>query len=163
MFLTRDTGLRDTGQKVPELVEGPSRNSIISLLAQQEAWEDFLAYRLLKGRFDWHEFDEADTYVEQERYLPLATRIAQGENLGIPKKKTINKMGTGKKRVVYSFEPDEMLMLKLIAFLLYKYDSHFSPNCYAFRRGKKAHDAIIAINKAIRSQRMWAYKLDIHD
>ncbi|MBQ8956883.1 MAG: hypothetical protein IJ057_00035 [Bacteroidales bacterium] len=161
--MTRDTGLRDTGQKVPELVEGPSRNSIISLLAQQEAWEDFLAYRLLKGRFDWHEFDEADTYVEQERYLPLATRIAQGENLGIPKKKTINKMGTGKKRVVYSFEPDEMLMLKLIAFLLYKYDSHFSPNCYAFRRGKKAHDAIIAINKAIRSQRMWAYKLDIHD
>ena len=171
MSLTRDTGLRDTGQKVPEPVEGPticpkdlkSRVSIISQLTFQQTWEDFLAYRLLKGRFSWHEFDEADAFVEREDYLPLATKIAQGEGIGIPTKKLVNKMGSGKKRVVYSFAPDEMLVLKLIAFLLYKYDDQFAPNCYAFRRGLKASDAIFKINKAIRRQKMWAYKLDIHD
>ena len=159
MSLTRDMGLRDTGQ-----VQSPaSRVSIISQLTLQETWEEFLAYRLMKGRFNWREFDEADTFVEREAYLPLATKIAQGEGLGIPTKKLVNKMGSGKKRVVYSFAPDEMLILKLIAFLLYKYDDQFAPNCYAFRRGVKACDAIFKINKAIKGQKMWAYKLDIHD
>ena len=137
--------------------------SIINQLVCQDTWEEFLAYRLMKGRFNWHEFDEADAFVEREDYLPLVTKIAEGEGLGIPTKKLVNKMGSGKKRVVYSFAPDEMLVLKLIAFLLYKYDDQFAPNCYAFRRGLKAHDAVFNINKAIRDQKMWAYKLDIHD
>ena len=137
--------------------------SIINQLVCQDTWEEFLAYRLMKGRFNWHEFDEADAFVEREDYLPLVTKIAEGGCLGIPTKKLVNKMGSGKKRVVYSFAPDEMLVLKLIAFLLYKYDDNFAPNCYAFRRGLKAHDAVFNINKAIRDQKMWAYKLDIHD
>ena len=137
--------------------------SILTQLTRQETWEEFLAYRLLKGRFTWHEFDEADSYVEREEYLPLAEKIARGEVLGIPTKKVINKMGTDKKRVVYSFAPDEMMLLKLIAFRLYDYDGCFAPNCYAFRRGIKASDAIFHINRAIGGRKMWAYKLDIHD
>ena len=137
--------------------------SILTQLTRQEAWEEFLAYRLMKGRFNWHEFDEADRFVEQEAYLHLAQRIAQGEGLGIPTKKIVNKMGSGKKRVVYSFAPDEMVILKLIAFRLYQYDACFTPNCYAFRRGIKASDAIFRIRKAIGDRKMWAYKLDIHD
>ena len=137
--------------------------SILTQLTRQETWEEFLAYRLVKSRFNWHEFDEADRFVEQEAYLHLAQKIARGEGLGIPKKKIVNKMGTGKKRVVYSFAPDEMVILKFIAFKLYDYDAVFSPNCYAFRRGIKACDAIFFINRAIGNRRMWAYKLDIHD
>ena len=137
--------------------------SILTQLTRQDIWEEFLAYRLMKGRFTWHEFDEADRSVEREAYLHLAQRIAQGESLGIPVKKIVNKMGTGKKRVVYSFAPDEMVILKLIAFKLYDYDACFSPNCYAFRRGIKASDAIFRIRRAIGGRRMWAYKLDIHD
>ena len=164
--MTRDfetAGLRDTnGLVVPQSIS-PAVQSIISQLTLQETWEAFLAYRLLKGRFNWHEFNEADAFVEREDYLPLATKIAQGEGIGIPTKKLVNKMGSDKKRIVYSFAPDEMLVLKLIAFLLYKYDDQFAPNCYAFRRGLKASDAVFKINKAIRGQKMWAYKLDIHD
>ena len=107
--------------------------SIISQLTQQETWEEFLAYRLMKGRFNWHEFDEADAFVDKELYLPLATQIAQGEGLGIPTKKLVNKMGSGKKRVVYSFAPDEMLILKLIAFLLYKSPTFFLFGCSGSR------------------------------
>ena len=164
MSLTRDTGLRDTGQAFcPASRVSQSRVPILSQLTRQETWEEFLAYRLMKGRFNWHEFDEADAFVEHEDYLPLATKIAQGKGLGIPTKKLVNKMGSGKKRIVYSFAPDEMLVLKLIAFLLYRYDDQFAPNCYAFRRGLKASDAIFKINKTIRDRQMWAYKLDIHD
>ena len=172
MSLTRDfetSGQRvgpstgsGTSLAVPQSIS-PAVQSIISQLTLQETWEEFLAYRLMKGRFNWHEFDEADAFVEREDYLPLAKKIAEGEGLGLPTKKLVNKMGSGKKRVVYSFAPDEMLILKLIAFLLYKYDDQFAPNCYAFRRGLKASDAVFKINKSIRNQKMWAYKLDIHD
>ena len=137
--------------------------SILTQLTRQETWEEFLAYRLMKGRFTWHEFDEADTYVEREEYLPLAKRIVQGEGLGIPLKKIVNKMGTGKKRVVYSFAPEEMTILKLLAFKLYDYDEWFAPNCYAFRRGMKASDAVFDMIRAIGDKEMWAYKLDIHN
>ena len=137
--------------------------SILTQLTRQETWEEFLAYRLMKGRFTWHEFDEADSYVEREAYLPLAQKIIQGEGLGIPRKKIVNKMGTGKKRVVYSFSPDEMTILKLIAFRLYDYDDWFAPNCYAFRRGVKASDAIFDIIRDIGDRKTWAYKLDIHN
>ena len=42
--------------------------SIIDRLSEQQTWEEFLTYRLLKGRFNWYEFDEADTYVSEAQY-----------------------------------------------------------------------------------------------
>lgn len=137
--------------------------SIITQLGKPEAWEEFLAYRLRKGQYNWHDFDKADTFVEEEQYRSLAARIARGEKLGIPNKKVINKMGSSKKRVVYSFDGDTMRILRLLAHLLYRYDNHFASNCYAFRRGMNAHDAIRRVNKSLHGHPMWAYKLDIHD
>lgn len=138
-------------------------SSILQQIVSERAWEEFLAHRLLKGRFNWHSFQEADAYVEQHLYLEEAEKIARGESLGIPERVVINKMGTGKKRIVYRFQPERMRVLKLIAHLLYRYDGIFSPNCYAFRRGLRPGDAIFRINKAIGGRQMWAYKVDIHD
>ena len=139
-------------------------DSLIEKLSSQESWEEFLAHRLKKGRFTWRVFEEADAYVEGEDYLPAAERLLRGEGPGIPDKKVVNKMGTGKKRIVYSFAPEEMTVLKMLSHLLYKYDGRFAPGCYAFRRGIRASDAIFHIRKALRGRPpMWAYKLDIHD
>ena len=137
--------------------------SILHSLVRQETWEAFLAHRLLKGRYTWHAFREADAYVASEQYLEVAARLLRGEGLGIPRKKTVNKMGTGKKRTVYTFPPEETAVLRMIAYLLYRYDSRFSPNCYAFRRGLQASDAIRNLRKELGDKKMWAYKLDIHD
>lgn len=137
--------------------------SIIEQLSGQGVWEEFLAYRLKKGRFNWQEFCEADSYVSEEQYLPVVKRLQASEGLSIPAKHLVNKMGTGKKRVVYSFPQDEMTVLKVISYLLYRYDGLLSPNCYSFRRGLTAHDAVFDIVKAIGDKPVWAYKLDIHD
>ena len=138
-------------------------DGILGQLESQAAWDEFLAHRLMKGRFTWSLFKDADAYVAEEQYLPVAHALVEGEGPGIPERKRINKMGTGKKRTVYSFSLEETRALKLLAHLLYRYDAAFSPNCYAFRRGLRASDAIYAIRKALYGRRMWAYKLDIHD
>ena len=132
-------------------------------IERQEVWDDFLAYRLRKGRFTWHSFVEADEFVEAERYLPAARRASGAEGLGIPVRTVINKMGSGKKRIVYQFPPDDKAVLKLISYLLYRYDDRFASNCYSFRRGMRACDAIYKINKSLEGRSLWAYKVDIHD
>ena len=136
---------------------------IIDLLSAQQTWEEFLTYRLLKGRFNWYEFDEADTYVSEQQYRDVVARLQRGETLSVPTRHLVNKMGSGKKRVVYSFPPDEMIVMKVMAFLLYRYDGQLAPNCYSFRRGLTAHDAIHHLVRSIDNRQMWAYKLDIHN
>ena len=138
-------------------------DSILRLAADNRAWERFLAHRLRQGRLNWRAFEEVDAFVGSRRYLPWADKIASGEGLGVPTRLVINKMGTGRKRVVYRFPQEEMLVLKLIAHLLYRYDGIFSPNCYSFRQGIQAGDAIRKINKALHGKKMWAYKVDIHN
>jgi retron-type reverse transcriptase len=137
--------------------------SILDQLSKQAAWEEFLTFRLQKGRFNWHDFDEADTFVSEQRYLPVVESWLRGESSSVPTKHLVNKMGSGKKRVVYSFTDDEMKVLKCLSFLLYRYDSELSPNCYSFRRGLSAHDAVLNVIHAIDQRPMWGYKLDIHN
>lgn len=137
--------------------------SVIERLSEQQTWEDFLTSRLMKGRFNWYEFNEADTYVAEKQYRPVVSRLQRGEPLSVPTRHLVNKMGSGKKRVVYSFPPEEMIVLKAMAFLLYRYDAQLAPNCYSFRRGLTAHDAIHHLVRSIDNQPMWAYKLDIHN
>lgn len=138
-------------------------DGILGKLDSQAVWEEFLSHRLMKGRFTWSLFEDADAFVAEERYLPVARAWMAGGGPGIPERKRINKMGTGKKRTVYCFGPDETRVLKLISWLLYRYDGRFCPNCYSFRRGLKASDAVFSLRKVLRGRRMWAYKLDIHD
>lgn len=135
--------------------------SIIEQLTTQQVWDEFLAYRLLKGRLNWSEFEREDEMIEREEYVPLVDEIFAASGLSIPHKKVINKMGTGKKRVVYTYAPGEMTVLKVLTYLLYKYDEKFSPNCYAFRRGLKATDAVLKLYHKVRNKGLWAYKLDI--
>lgn len=137
--------------------------SILEQLPRPGVWEEFLAYRLRKGRLNWHAFEQADDYVAEGGYLPVAERFAAGGTPGIPTRHQINKMGTGKKRIVYRFPPDEMTALKVIAHLLYRYDGFLCPNCYSFRRGQTAHDAVQRLVRAVGGEPVWAYKLDIHD
>lgn len=137
--------------------------SIIEQIGQQAVWEEFLAYRLLKKRFDWKSFDEADSFVEQCRFDRPLARITAGEGLGIPFRVAISKMGTGKKRTVYYFPNEEMEMLRLIAYLLYRYDDRFMSNCYAFRRGIRVRDVVTRLNRELKGRPMWGYKVDIHD
>ena len=69
-------------------------DGIIGQLGSQAVWEEFLAHRLLKGRFTWNLFEDADSYVEKEEYRSVVETLLRGEGPGIPERRLINKMGT---------------------------------------------------------------------
>ncbi len=138
-------------------------NSILSQLTDKSLWQAFMNFKLERGRLSWREYVAMEKFVEGECYLPVLYSIKHDAGLSLPQKKIVNKMGSGKKRVVYSYRDDEMMVLRLIAFLLYRYDGCLSDNCYSFRAEKSAQSAVCELNNRLKGQRWWCYKTDIHN
>lgn len=137
--------------------------SIREQLYSSAAWEDFLAWRLKKGRFNWREFEAADEFIASGECIRAGRQIIEKEGLGIPARILVNKMGSQKKRVVYCYEDEEVEVLKFIAHLLYRYDSVLAPNCYSFRQGQTVQSAILGLRRKLAGRELWGYKIDIHN
>ncbi|MBP5492829.1 MAG: hypothetical protein J6Y08_08300 [Clostridiales bacterium] len=137
-------------------------SGILEAIAKEENWQAFLQYKL-DGRYVSRKEREAlISYVDEKRYLPIAEKLLRREYcFGLPDKRTINKSGTTKKRVIYTFSEDENLFLKGLVFLLYRYDDRLSPCCYSFRRSLSARDAIFSILSQKDPDTLFCFKADI--
>lgn len=136
--------------------------SILLKSASEEEWLDFLNYKIEKQHLSKAEETVLRQFMERRAYLPLCRAWEEGRFPSeLPVKRMVNKEGTKKKRIVYSFEGDEGIFLKFIAFSLYQYDGIFSDNCYAFRRGIGARDAIARLRMNGRVEKSYCLKADI--
>ena len=116
---------------------------ILEQLSAPEVWQEFIQYKIEKQHLSISEQKELEEYVKEEKYLNILRSIEDDESkLPLPDKKEINKNGISRKRVVYSFPVEFNILLKMIAFSLYRYDNIFAKNCYAFRRNYGVRDAI---------------------
>ena len=133
--------------------------SILDELKRKEVWEDFRQYRTDRNRLNRKQLKELDVFIAEERSL----RICEDLSFSYPVKKEVNKLYSDKKRIVYSYDPDETLVLKLMSYLLYRYDDKLSDNCYSFRRNINAKTAFDRIRKLKDLDESYVLKLDIHD
>lgn len=131
-------------------------------LSLHEKWQEFLQYKLEKQHLSDSEQEELTKYIEEKVYCLVLEKIEQAENdLPLPVKKEVNKSGVAKKRVVYSYAKDVSILLKMIAYLLYRYDFVFADNCYAFRRTYGVKDAIRRIRATKGIHEKYCLKVDI--
>lgn len=136
--------------------------NILDSLYEERQWQEFLQYKIEKQHLSGKEQKEMEEYIHEKKYLPLLIEMEQeGYELPLPFKKEINKGGTSKKRVVYSYPEDFSMLLKMVAFLLYRYDGMFSDNCYAFRRNFGVKDAIRRIRNTKGISEKYCLKVDI--
>ncbi|MDR1791133.1 MAG: hypothetical protein LBR20_05705 [Propionibacteriaceae bacterium] len=135
---------------------------LIDQLDDAPTWAAYLADKLAAGHLRSRQERELREFVAAEGYLEPVAALRQGE-FPLPVKRFVNKSGTAKKRVVYSFPPAHTNVLKLLAQLLYRYDDAQPPGCYSFRRGLGAHTAIRALTSTPGIDARWAYKLDVSD
>ncbi|MBO4747386.1 MAG: hypothetical protein J5607_04940 [Clostridiales bacterium] len=136
--------------------------SILDHLTDPVTWNEFLNYRLSNHYLSKKEKDQFVSYVQEKRYCPIAESIASGTySLGLPEKKVINKSGTAKKRIVYTFSEDENMYLKCLGYLLYRYDDRLSDRCYSFRRTRSARNAIFDILSQDGRDFLFCFKADI--
>lgn len=136
-------------------------SAVIQLAERKDAWEEFLAYKIKKQHLSPKEEAELRTFIGKQAYLVYCDNWKKNRYpLQLPVKKVINKEGTEKKRVVYSFEGEEGIFLKFIAYHLFTFDDVFCENCYAFRRGVSVGDAIRNL-KSAKVDEKYCLKADI--
>ncbi len=127
-----------------------------------EYWQEFLNYKLNKQHLSGREQEELAEYIEQQRYLQILSSFSENApDLPLPFKKEVNKSGVAKKRVVYSFPDDFNMILKLLTYLLFRYDHLFAPNCYAFRIQYGVRDAVHCLRRTKDLHKKYCLKVDI--
>jgi len=138
------------------------KKQIIQSAALEKNWWAFLNYKIEKQHLTVTEEEQLTEFIENKRYIPLCQLWRENKfPQNLPVKKVINKVGTGKKRVVYSFEGDEGIFLKFVSFQFYQYDKLFSSNCYAFRRGYGVKEALFRLKADERVRDSFCLKVDI--
>ena len=136
--------------------------SLIDSLNKEEIWNEFLVSKEDLKNLPNKVISEYKEFILKKRYIDIANKIIDNTySFSIPRKTLIGKMGKKKKRVVYIYEETENYILKLLSYLLYKYDYMFSPNLYSFRKNNGVKNAIYTITKTRKISKMYGYKVDI--
>lgn len=135
---------------------------ILEELALDETWEEFLQYKTEKKHLSPREQKELTEYVRERSYRPLVNQLKnQDFTFDYPTKKIINKSGTAKKRIVYTFKKDETMVLKVMGYLLYRYDGKMCSSCYSFRKSSCAKEAVRKAVSLPKFSRMYCLKADV--
>ena len=137
---------------------------ILEKLSDRAVWAKFREYKSDRGNISERELARLDAYIAEEGYRTVTDRIGKPDHgFSFPSRRVINKSGSSKKRVIYTFPEDEANVLKLLSYLLYRYDGYFSPSCYSFRRNLSAKDAIDGIVGTADPGNSYVLKADVHD
>lgn len=137
--------------------------SLMDDLAKKEIWELFYSDKVKKNHMSKKELEDLALFIANEEYLPVVQKIQNHEPFPEPTIKKINKKNTQKKRTVFIFDREENYVLKLMSFLLYKYDGLFCPNVYSFRQHIGVKRAFFDIVNFKNVRNMYSYKADISD
>ena len=138
--------------------------SMLDLLTDPVLWQEFYNYKEADGHMSKRDLASLRTWITHRGYLPVAERIKDGSPFPHPCRKELSKLGSDKKRVVYTYPEDENRVLKLLTFLLQrKYDSLFADNLYSFRPRKGVRDAVLRLIRTKEIGELWSYKVDIRN
>lgn len=136
---------------------------MLEQLTNQDVWNEFLASKEAKAILRPEEAKDLRAFIAERRYLDIVSGMQNGQVFPLPEKRFVNKIGTTKKRVVYTFPKDENYCLKLLTHLLYKYDGAFAANLYSFRKKTGVKKAFSHLMSVPNIGEMYSYKVDIHD
>ena len=138
-------------------------DSIICKILDKNVWIEYLEFKKKQSSFTEKELKELEIYIENEFYLEIANKIVNSNyTFSIPEKHLINKINKESKRVVYSYNYTENMILKVISYLVTKkYDDRYSDNLYSFRRKLNTKDAIKKLANTKELNKLYGYKVDI--
>jgi hypothetical protein len=126
-------------------------------------WQDFYDFKAAAGHLSRHDAAALQRLIAERGYLHAARALQAGSELPAPRKICLNKLGSRRKRIVYAFDDDLMWVLKLLAWLLFRYDGRQPQGCYSFRRNFGVHRALRDMLRVPALGEKWCCRLDISD
>ena len=138
--------------------------SLLHSLLEDSTWDAFLSRRLLVSHMSPSEARSMEAYINERRYRDTVSGLVSGDvALSIPVMKQVGKMGTDRKRTVFTFDVDEMMFLKVLTAQLHSYDDLFTDDLYSFRRDRGVKEAIRRLIRTPGLDGLWCYKADVSD
>ena len=138
--------------------------SLINQLASPEVWNSFLEEKIAANHLDKRQLADLSSFIQHHEYLPIVHKIVNKENFCPPRKQTISKQSSSKKRIVYSFCREENYVLKLLTYLLIRqYDHLFAKNLYSFRKDHGVKKAVNYLRGDHYLSDKYVYKVDIRN
>ena len=126
-------------------------------------WEEYYAYTAGREFVTVPELKSLRRQIDNREYLAPLTRWLEEGYFPCAHRKVINKMGTSRRRVVYTYSGGERLLLKMIAYHLHEHDDLFAPNLFSFRMGSGVRNAMMHLRCRPNMGSRYVYKVDIHD
>lgn len=138
--------------------------NILEMAATRESWLAFLNEKKERQHLGRREEEQIRDFIAREGYLPLVRACREGAfPSGPPHRRTVNKEGSSKARVVYTYPGDEGIFLKFIAHGLNRYEDILADNCYAFRCRVGVKEAVRRLQTDRRAREGWCLKIDIRN
>ena len=137
--------------------------NIYDMAHEADAWESFFLDYASNDHVYKADVKKLRTYIDEKKYLEVLYSFEQTGTFPVPQLKMLNKKGTEKKRVVFSFDEDASWLLKFFGYRLHVYDDIFSDNLYSFRKERSVKTAVAKLLKKKNLNEMYGVKLDIHD
>lgn len=132
-------------------------------LTGPDVWEEYYRYCAGREHITQRELKQMRRLLDEKAYLaPLRQWLDEG-TFPTAEKRVINKMGSDKKRIVYTFDDASNLLLKILAYHLHDYDGIFAPNLFSFRVNSGVRKAMAYLTRRPDLSGKYVYKLDIHD
>ena len=152
----------EKGRSIDRQTGGEWIMPVVEFADKEEIWRAFLEEKVSKRQMGYKEAAFTRELIEKKAYLGLAEAYRQRRlPEQLPVKHILSKAGSQKKRTVYSFEGEEGIFLKFVAWLLHSYDGYFAQNCYAFRKNNGVREAIRRICREKELERKYCWKVDI--
>lgn len=135
---------------------------ISNRLTDHTQWENFLYSKRASAHLCPWEDEALSEYISNQQYLEPARKVLTAQPFSPPRRVSISKMHSEKKRIVYIHEPRERTLLKFLTHQLNrKYDYLYAPNLYSFRPGLSVRNAVEDLLKVPGIGQMYSYKVDI--
>lgn len=138
-------------------------NSLLQALCDKKVWQDFIEECTLERHFSKQEEKDLKTFVDSGEYLLAAKKLILNLNVDYPTKHFINKMNSDKKRIIYAFYGSDKYLLKVLVWLMNKYDYLFCDNCYSFRKNHSIKNVCARLRSIPNLEKKYVLKVDVHN
>lgn len=100
--------------------------SIIEQIAVEEEWLTYIR-AIAHEECNVEYLEKVKKFVKEKCYETISKEVLKGDFVSfVPARMIIIKKGTDRKRTVYKFDSDALIVLKFINWKMLKYDLHFA-------------------------------------
>lgn len=137
---------------------------IIDRLVNADIWDAYLEKKISQQTMTRRELDDLRSFIVDKEYISVAEKMKKGEYaFPIPSMQEINRLRDGKKRIVYTLPEPYRTILKVITYMLHKYDGEFPDNLYSFKEHTGVKKAVRRVASRIDIEHCYTFKTDVHD